>query len=622
MDPKNRRGGTSHYTDAMGTSGGSSTQQTLPPKETSFVINNVGDITVRVHEHDIFHAESPVTNIQNFTINRHILIAASPVFKAMLTNTFFVESGFSTLDLHEDTGVTCQAMAAVLRGLDLDHQSSFWTPEGELLRQRPQGGTVYRIMPLHLLELMWHTCRYIEDDCDSDDETEIPCDNHMSANKLRWWLNYYSEKTGDMVRTIKPYQQLTIRTNQVASVSRRMMRLFWGKTTRGKPTRDIENLQFNFKGIANLEEELLSPKGSSGELGELDNKAPADGLRHPRVQNTKTSNEDLVLTTRLQLIEYACGYTRRHRIKNDNAKAVENIKEALAQTYDGGAGRHPMPDTYFMLQFDQIKDLLHEAISRDIYLTAWGVTGHLWTDGYYYQGSQPLPVERDTPDYDWAYEISIKELPYVLIALDKYKISPYALSAWFGIWYGRKNPEIADGEAALSDMMTLLLGTYKFDNADGFMDVTTTLNETGSIYAKYRWRPLLPQLLRKFPGLKRVITPDSRIIRCLNRNTKADRGFYYPGICLGCFNFSLYPWDGTSKVSDHLVIWAQKNFETIARNAVSCYDTCSCRIEHGADRLVARKSWADEKLVLERQEYDKIIDNEAEKRSWEVMKHC
>lgn len=199
MDPKSRRGGTSHFTDANGTSGGSSTQQTLPPKETGFVINNVGDIKVRVHEHDIFHAENPVTNIQNFTINRDILIAALFVFKAMLTNTFFVESGFSTLDLHEDTGVTCQTMAAVLRGLDFDHQSSFWTPEGELLRQRPQGGTVYRIMPLHLLELMWHTCRYIEDDYDSDDETEIPCDNHMSANILRWWLNYYYEKTGDMV---------------------------------------------------------------------------------------------------------------------------------------------------------------------------------------------------------------------------------------------------------------------------------------------------------------------------------------------------------------------------------------------------------------------------------------
>lgn len=89
MDPKSRRGGTSHFTDANGTSGGSSTQQTLPPKETGFVINNVGDIKVRVHEHDIFHAENPVTNIQNFTINRDILIAALFVFKAMLTNTFF-----------------------------------------------------------------------------------------------------------------------------------------------------------------------------------------------------------------------------------------------------------------------------------------------------------------------------------------------------------------------------------------------------------------------------------------------------------------------------------------------------------------------------------------------------
>lgn len=149
MGRKNRRSGKSHHGDAIETVEGGSLQQTLPPKETSFVINNDGDITIRIHEHDPFQAENPVIKIQTFRISRDILINVSPVFKAMLTNRWFVESSLSTLDLHEDTGVTCQAMAAVLRGLDLDHQSSLWTPEGELLRQRPQGGTVYRIMPLH-----------------------------------------------------------------------------------------------------------------------------------------------------------------------------------------------------------------------------------------------------------------------------------------------------------------------------------------------------------------------------------------------------------------------------------------------------------------------------------------
>lgn len=54
-------------------------------------------------------------------------------------------------------------------------------------------------------------------------------DRGISTRMLRWWLEYYPEQTEEMVRTIKPYQQLVIHKTQIASISSRMMRLFWGK---------------------------------------------------------------------------------------------------------------------------------------------------------------------------------------------------------------------------------------------------------------------------------------------------------------------------------------------------------------------------------------------------------
>lgn len=244
---------------------------------------------------------------------------------------------------------------------------------------------------------------------------------------------------------------------------------------------------------------------------------------------------------------------------------------------------------------------------------AWGVTSHLWIKGYMYESSPPLPFQHDTPAYDWAYGFPIKQLLYVLIALDKYKISPHVLSAWFGIWHSR----IGFEKIALSDMMTLLFGTYKFDAAIEFFDITGILVRRKENGTNYRWRPLLPRLLRKFPALKGVITPDSRIMRCLNRNNEPYGIYRCVGLCLDCFNASIYPWDGTSKVPGRLAFWAHKNLETLFRKAGPVY---GCRIAH--DWVILERSLlAGDKSFRESREWEPVIREEAKKRGREIVKH-
>lgn len=89
------------------------------------------------------------------------------------------------------------------------------------------------ITPLHLLELMWYTYRNFEIDGKLCHRCSKFCSRHgkqIDPNRLEWWLRHYSELNGKVAR-MKPYQQLTIKSEEVESVSRKMIGFIWGEAT-------------------------------------------------------------------------------------------------------------------------------------------------------------------------------------------------------------------------------------------------------------------------------------------------------------------------------------------------------------------------------------------------------
>lgn len=105
----------------VNTSDRSRPQQHPSLRETNFIINNDGDLTTKVHEHDPFDSQNHTVEIQSFKVNKDLLVSASAAFNAMLTHQDFTEADSLSVDLHGDAGVTCRAMGVVLRGLNLYH---------------------------------------------------------------------------------------------------------------------------------------------------------------------------------------------------------------------------------------------------------------------------------------------------------------------------------------------------------------------------------------------------------------------------------------------------------------------------------------------------------------------
>ncbi|KAH9889134.1 hypothetical protein F4778DRAFT_796850 [Xylariomycetidae sp. FL2044] len=89
----------------------------------TFVLNQNGDVTIRVHEYDPLEDPDVVRQVRRFKVDRATLAAASPVFKAMLTHDHWIDSQTPEVDVHEDTGVTCEIMASMVY---LPSQICFW----------------------------------------------------------------------------------------------------------------------------------------------------------------------------------------------------------------------------------------------------------------------------------------------------------------------------------------------------------------------------------------------------------------------------------------------------------------------------------------------------------------
>ena len=61
-------------------------------------------------------------------------------------------------------------------------------------------------------------------------------------------------------------------------------------------------------------------------------------------------------------------------------------------------------------------------------------------------------------------------------------------------------------------LMTLLLASYHFDNAESFWEIVYDLDRIRVGRVVYKWKPLLPQLVQEFPALKDILTIDARIL--------------------------------------------------------------------------------------------------------------
>lgn len=510
----------------------------------------------------------------------------------MLNKYEFAESQTPIVNLHEDTGISGQAMGAVFKALYLNHQSTLWRLEEELKRKTSKYGMVYKITPLHLLELLWFTYP----DSQEDEYYESPSRRcaGIEPEKLRWWLNSCSDETGDAVRTMRPFPLYAIKPEQVASVARRIAEMFPGYG----PSDEREDYIFKRKALSSmvvtefikLEAELIDSNQPREALDERqDNKILTENMAQPKCN-------DLFITRDL-LVEYIRKHMdtiRWHKpIRwHKESHLVPQLKDHIIRSSKYNRGyegqKHPNPRTYFFLHFEDIEYILMEpSIARSMIITAQGLTYFLWLCKYLHEYSKP-PLPRDDKDtHAWAYDIPIEELPRILLAVDKYDIPPTMMRQWISMWFDFKCPKFERRklQEQPQGLRTLLLATHKFDHAEGFHKVTCSLDirKTTSI------QPSLSQLVARFPALKNVVTLDSRILICLKNRAK----YSSSGLCLDCFNASLYPIEDASMASEDMKDWAETNFQTFGWTKTLLEEFYSddfhCRVRH--NKIVWERCW-------------------------------
>ncbi|KAI1140084.1 hypothetical protein F5Y05DRAFT_411145 [Hypoxylon sp. FL0543] len=577
------------------------------------------DLIITIYEHDPFYEDDTITKIRSFKVNRAFLAACSPVFKVMLT-TEYIESRSPEVILHEDTGASADAMGAVLRALHINHESSSRMPQDELRRERPENGVVYKITPLHILELVWysHHHHYEKLWCPHNGDTKL-CDECCSMSYshgghsltqrgpikpdvLRWWLDHYSDETTESMRTMKPFQKLVIRNDQIASVIRRMTELIKAQASNAgeEDAATSEEQCMDMMGVALLEEELISS---------MENCEP-----YSQKPDANNGPMNYLTATRLQLVDSVHTRTRWKWSQDDNLSNNE-IAAAFKQSLSNRAPTHEYnhidcinPSTYFFLQLDQIEAVIEELSTKILHLRCdWMVTQHLLTEGYVHEHSHPATLE-DEHQNAWAYDVQIEEIPGILVALDKYLLPPYTMWRWFEVWFRLKFPgESCEGleKESVQNLMNLLLAADKFDHAQAFREVTKLL-----IKAKQAGSPISPlpnPLVLRFPALEGVITPEQSVLDCLNGTLKssvnltnfdvAENG----GLCLDCIRGSVYPFNKPAEASERLKFWAERHLKNATLKMVSisgklawsggkpyCY-RAGCRVEHGEG--VLRRCW-------------------------------
>ncbi|KAI1408064.1 hypothetical protein F5Y13DRAFT_194770 [Hypoxylon sp. FL1857] len=614
MDFENIKGrledqSTSSNTGATDGSTENEEKQLLPIKQSCFRLAEDSDVTIRVHEYDCLSSTDTVTEIRNFEVNRHVLAAYSPVLGAMLTKKQYIESQSPIVNLHEDTGASVSAIGAVFGALYSNHMTLLRGPEEELKRHRPGHGVVYKITPLHLLELIWcawprRNPSFLRRLFDSDDPRVFEPDN------LRSWLDHHSDETADYTRTMRPFPKIAVKYNQIGSVIRQMNDLF-DDSDNEENSDEERGTSMDLMKFARLEEQLIESTGQHNPNGlYIDSEDKSQAWPHLPQEG------DVVTITRFQLMTCICMWLCWQTEGSDNLLA-KVFWCSVARTHFG-ADKHPNPTTYFYLQFDQIEAIIGKVLGTGTaYRLEWVVTLFLFLARRLHEHSEPGMLE-NKGEYTWAYDVPIEELPAVLIAVDKYQVPLNIMFLWFEEWFRLKFPRVqSEGMEGVSirDLAILLLAAEKFDHAQAFWTVSQRLIRIGQTGLSIQ--SPLSLLVEQFPDLEHLITLDSRIVDCLYMKPPLgidDAHFSYEfengGLCIDCYKGSLcYPLRSITESRD-LKLWRERHFKIQARTRIHRNDRKSrynlgCRVKHGQGAWT--RSWIGPLVDVESRR-DDILD--------------
>ncbi|KAI1325846.1 hypothetical protein F5Y16DRAFT_400874 [Xylariaceae sp. FL0255] len=510
------------------------------PQSAIYHVQNNADLAVVIHEKDPFNPNGPDINKETLKIDRKILTAASPVFKAMLTDNRFAEAGKSEIDLIEDTGITYKAMRVLFSTMC----SSFLlaSKPSEVRERLRLNDELYLITPFHILELMEYTFMEFHDHhchcptCLKSGGSRFS-KREIETQDLQWWLKRFSTQTSDGIEKMMPYASISLTKHQLASSLRQMEDLLRPGLGELSDSYSSGKSFVDIMGIAQLEKALLE-------------------------STTLQTPNDSHNMTRLHLIHYtrdAIGLMREILLPlaPENDQKLAKVFQKYGQPMFPGMtssrdAKHLCPSTYFMLTFEDIQRFLRKEISGGDF-DEWDITRELWQMGRRHEGLRKAEFmslkEIDFLTQGHATENKLVPLP---IALDKYLIPKRFLSVWFDGWFKANwNPR---GQEPWSDegaekLLTMAHAAYVFDNADAFHQTTELLHCTGN------------------PGLEHVVLLDGRIIERLGVLKEGGLLLTLDGLCLDCFNASIYPFHHTeqSEVPGHLQQWAKNNILTFVK---------------------------------------------------------
>ncbi|KAI1264464.1 hypothetical protein F5Y18DRAFT_428090 [Xylariaceae sp. FL1019] len=546
------------------------------------------EIAITIRERDPLNAEGSDLHVQTLSIDRKILIDTSPTFKAMLAGKF-AEAHRSHIEITEDTGATCKAMQVLFGALHAKHLS---------LSSSKVNDDLIMITPLHLLELKEFTFLTWSKDyhCNRGgcvgvylfDEQEIGLED------LSWWLSNFSARASEGTRTMTPYPTISLTSDQLASSLWQMKDLLGVKGIMNdrRPRRGVD-----MRGIALLHENLL--------LQSAENKSAAN----------------LHVVTRIDLVHFArglfTGEIEPH--PRDSVELLERFQDErycqrLPGSKDYSAEKHPNPSTYYLFTLDQIRQLIRQPANHcdHIRFDEWHVTRDLWQSWIRYDGqmgarqcrlrdntfdileaehgtlNEPTTVTATLNKFNeyigapggtptsGLLSITPNDIMALLVAIDKYLISPSTLKWCFDLWVEvycneASKPQKTEGGNAkqkkysVEELLLITHAAYKFDHHNGFLQATRLIRRYSDPHRRsfdaFPKHHVL-ELILKYPGLDDVLLED-----CIEATIGTCEGLEQDGICLDCFNASRYfsMIDSSTPIPKHLQKWANDHMLEFAR---------------------------------------------------------
>ncbi|KAI1319389.1 hypothetical protein F5Y16DRAFT_418026 [Xylariaceae sp. FL0255] len=576
-------------------------------------IHKDANLTIKVREKDPLDPNKLEIDEQVFRVDREILIAASPVFKAMLTGGF-AEADNSEIALIEDTGVNCKALHVMFAGLYSKHLFDTRPPEQKIGKDE----VLYKITPVHLIELMEYA-----PECYYRSQSVI-----IDAQNLRWWLDHFSEKTSDGVRTMLPYTPIYLSTEKLATTLQRMDEMLFPGYMLYSDLDDYDEFDCHYEnwsiakadiqGIAKLEGDLIKAHGSAT----ANDRCVITRFELIRIliDEYRWHAYPILVTMDRDYLDVARDFVKHQKLPefweprshSDTHMASEDSDPSQAPE------QHPQPATHFFLIMKEIEKFIwryaQKTEGRIDHSALVNMTRQLWQRNFPYEGVGGLEsydslreeirdMKKNTPP---PRKLGFEVLASLLAALDKYMIPSSTLSSWFSIWFrsnwGKLRNSLSTatpdaGNQRLGELLMVAQAAYKFDNTFAFSEVTSAIDRF-SCPRQALLDPQFGQIVKLYPALRDVILPDDRIIECLHRQTidTVNNPDNKAGLCLDCFNASTYfssKDSDTETMSVHLQQWARKNVLSFVKRMANTVHQNLKYDEHWRHKLdLLHNSWA------------------------------